>query len=321
MAKQASSPWEIPPREKGSWHRDHVRFLKEVLRYFALTPLTTLFVIVLMSVAIALPAGFWLIGDYVEQSSWVWPEQDGFNIFFQDSASLADIEDFAAGLQSQDSIVETTLITKEQALAEFLVATDLSSLINDLESNPLPNTLTVHTEFGLQQLEINSLVQTITGNELVSSVSYDPKSMLRFGAIGTVLDQLIWILSGTFCAFAVFVSSSAVRVSIQYQLQEIRVLHVMGAPKRLLRNSFLWCGAIYGIVSGYFASVLLTLVLLKVATPLQTLTESYGIAVDFRSLDWKFLLALVFIGLGLGLVGAYYATWRHIRAATQSKPI
>ena len=318
MMLKSTPPWEIPHRPDGAWLRDHARFFLEVLKYFALNVFTTLFVITLMSVAIALPAGLWLISDYLDRGSWVWPNQDGFNVYFNADASIEDIQVFQTNLVNHDSVADSTLITKNEALKEFLQAADLSSVMTDLTENPLPNTLTVHVKPVILPSEVEELVSIINADNIVESVSYDPDVLVRFSAINSVVDQLLWILSATFCVFAVFVSSSAVRVSIQHRLQEIHILYTMGAPNRLLRGQFLWCGVIYGVISGYFAAVLLSLVLITVAAPLKSLAESYGVIHDLTNLDWVFFVVLISIGLALGLTGAYYATWRHMREMNTS---
>lgn len=129
---------------------------------------------------------------------------------------------------------------------------------------------------------------------------------------------MLWVVAGTFCLFALFVSASAVRIAIESRFHEIRILHVIGSPGRITRGPFLWCGFMYGTLGGILAAVLLTLVLMFVEEPLRTLTASYGVGRDLQNLDWTFVGILCAIGAFLGLSSALYSSWRHLQRVTRN---
>ncbi len=278
--------------------------------------ITTFFVMLLISVAIALPSGLWVVRDYLSYADLAWPSERGFNVFFSNDASDLQIQSTAKTIEKHANVASVLLIPKDEALKEYLIAADLPDIAHSIEENPLPNALTVYIRDSVQVEEVKQLTQFIAELETIDDVSYDVQTIVRFNAIYGIFNRMLGVVSGTFCVFALFVSATAVRIAIEARLHEIRILRVIGSPSRITRGPFLWCGLLYGVLSGLLAAVLLTLVLIFIEDPLQALTTSYGMERDLQSLNWSFIGIVIAIGAALGLTSAYYATWRHIRHVT-----
>ncbi|MCE2407028.1 MAG: permease-like cell division protein FtsX [Pseudomonadales bacterium] len=311
-------PWARTKRNRRAWIRDHVRFCKEALHQMLLHVIMTFFVMLLIGVSIALPSGLWVIRDYLSYADLAWPTERGFNAFFHSDASETQIDSTAQTIRNHGFVNEAFLIPKSVALQEFLTAADLPDLTDRMPENPLPDTLTVFVKENIQVHEIETLTDFIQQLDAVDQVSYDTQIIVRFSAIHTIFNRLLWVVAGTFCLFALFVSASAVRIAIESRLQEIRILHVIGSPKRITRGPFLWCGFMYGALGGILAAVLLTLVLIYVEEPLRTLTASYGVRRDLQSLDWSFVGIVCAVGALLGLSSALYSTSRHLQRVTRN---
>ena len=310
-------PWDRVDRGNKSRLRDHLRFLKEALGHMLVHVVSTFFVMLLIGVSIALPSGLWVVRDYLSYADLVWPAERGFNVFFANQASDAQIDSTAQTIKNHAFVTDVFSIPKSVALQEFLTAADLPSIGEGIVNNPLPNALTVYVKDTIQEAEIEQLVKFIGELETIDQVSYDAQIIVRFNAIFGILNRMLWVVGGTFCIFALFVSASAVRIAIEERLHEIRIMHTMGSPGRIIRGPFLWCGLMYGALGGTLAATLLTLVLMYVEEPLQTLTASYGVRRDLQSLEWSFVGSLTAIGAVLGLSSAFYSTWRHIQRLTR----
>ena len=278
----------------------------------------TFFVMLLIGVSIALPSGLWVIRDYLSYADLAWPTERGFNVFFKKDATETQIDSTAQTIRNHNFVTEAYLIPKSVALQEFLNAADLPDISEGMAENPLPDTLTVFVKENIQVDEVERLTDFIRQLETVDQVSYDAQITVRFSAIHTIFNRMLWVVAGTFSLFALFVSASAVRIAIESRLHEIRILHVIGSPGRITRGPFLWCGFMYGALGGMLAAVLLTLVLIFVEEPLRTLTASYGVGRDLQSLDWTFVGILCGIGALLGLSSALYSTWRHLQRVSRN---
>ena len=311
-------PWETPVREHNASLRDHIRFFKEALLHLLVHVVTTFFVILLVGVAIALPSGLWVVRDYLSYADLVWPAERGFNVFFNDSATDVQIDLTAQMIKNHAFVADVFSIPKSAALREFLEAADLPDIANGMIENPLPNALTVYVKDGIQEAEVEQLTGYIRDLDTIDQVSYNTQIIVRFSAIYSIFNRMLWVVGGMFCIFALFVAASAVRIAIEERLHEIRILHVIGSPRRVIRGPFLWCGLMYGTLGGIFAAALLTMVLMYVEEPLTTLAESYGVRANLRSLAWPVVGVVSTIGASLGLSSAYYATWRHIQRVTKN---
>ena len=311
-------PWPKAAREPRAWLRDHLRFCKEALHHMLVHVVMTFFVMLLIGVSIALPSGLWVVRDYLSYSDLAWPTERGFNVFFKSNAADTQIDSTAQTIRNHSFVTEVFLIPKSVALKEFLTAADLPDIADGMVENPLPDTLTVFVKENIQVAEVERLTEFIRQLATVDQVSYDAQITVRFSAIHTIFNRMLWVVAGTFCLFALFVSASAVRIAIESRFHEIRILHVIGSPRRITRGPFLWCGFMYGTLGGILAAVLLTLVLIFVEEPLRTLTASYGVGRDLQNLDWTFVGILCAIGASLGLASALYSTWRHLQSVTRN---
>ena len=318
MVDRNPIPWPRAERGQRAWLRDHLRFCKEALHHMLVHVIMTFFVMLLIGVSIALPSGLWVIRDYLSYADLAWPAERGFNVFFASDATETQIDSTSQTIRNHNFVTEAYLIPKSVALKEFLTAADLPDIADGIAENPLPDTLTVLVQEDIQVADIEQLTSFISQLESVDQVSYDAQITVRFNAIHTIFDRMLWVVAGTFSFFALFVSASAVRIAIESRLHEIRILHVIGSPRRITRGPFLWCGFMYGALGGILAAVLLSLVLIFVEEPLRTLTASYGVERDLQNLDWTFVGILCVIGALLGLSSALYSTWRHLQRVTRN---
>lgn len=318
MFNRNPMPWPRAARSQRAWIRDHFRFCREALHHMLIHVVMTFFVMLLIGVSIALPSGLWVIRDYLSYADLAWPTERGFNVFFKKDATETQIDSTAQTIRNHNFVTEAYLIPKSVALQEFLNAADLPDISEGMAENPLPDTLTVFVKENIQVDEVERLTDFIRQLETVDQVSYDAQITVRFSAIHTIFNRMLWVVAGTFSLFALFVSASAVRIAIESRLHEIRILHVIGSPGRITRGPFLWCGFMYGALGGMLAAVLLTLVLIFVEEPLRTLTASYGVGRDLQSLDWTFVGILCGIGALLGLSSALYSTWRHLQRVSRN---
>lgn len=295
-----------------------MRFCREAFLHCVVHLITTFFVVLLIGVSIALPAGLWIVRDYLSHEDLVWPAERGFNAFFKADTQESEINSTVNTIQNHALVAGVRSISKAEALEEFLIATDLPHMLDQNLENPLPDTLSVYLQEAATSEEIEQLIRFIEALNVIDHVSYDTQVIERLSAIYDILNRMLWIISITFAIFALFVSSSAVRMAIEERLHEIRMLHVMGSPPRIIRGPFLWCGFFYGLLGGFLAAILLALVLMYLEEPVYTLTTSYDESRDFQNLEWLFILSVTTLGAILGLISAYYSTLRHIIQVTKN---
>ena len=75
----------------------------------------TFFVMLLIGVSIALPAGLWVIRDYLSYADLAWPTERGFNVFFNRDAAETQIDSAAQTIRNHNFVTEAFLIPEERS--------------------------------------------------------------------------------------------------------------------------------------------------------------------------------------------------------------
>lgn len=224
-------------------------------------------------------------------------------VFVHTNATTLQIQDLQNQIKNMPGVASVTLVTKEQALADFgkSMGGSNSSLITDLGgTNPFPDKLTVKATN--PQL-VKQLSQQIQGLSNVDKVNYGQ------GIVDRVLEftsWLRWIGAVIIVAFAV---ASIVLISINTKMnvfsrrREIQIMKLVGASNSFIRWPFLVEGLSLGFVGGLLASVFVGFGYQWMAEYVRT-TLSFLPVVQNPSLFWEILIGLLISGMGIGALGS-----------------
>jgi len=297
MVKQATSratpvsanPWPSPPRARFAWFRDHARVATESFGYLSGRLATSLLVWLLIGIALALPAGLFLLQKNLANLTGDWQGRPGVSVYFERGVSTAAVEAVIAKAEAAAPVQKVWHITPEQALQEFQEFSGLNDSLDLLAGNPLPNSLKV----------------TLAGSADVLALQDVATSLVN---------RLGMVLGVMFALGAVLVTATSVRLAIEARLDELRVQKLVGASNAFLRRPFLYFGLLYGLGGALIALMLLSAVLLVLEAPLAALLGSYGNTLNIIGFDSGFLLGLLLLGGVLGLFGAILASQQRLGA-------
>jgi cell division transport system permease protein len=312
MARRARDPW--PRRQVGlaGWARDHGRTIGDSLTYVGTRLGTSLLVWLLVGIALALPAGLYLVMDRLSGMADQWQGRPGFSLYFDLGASDARVLAVAQQLREDPVVADVRVTTSEAALVEFADFVEVRDALELLDENPLPASIQVNltATSGLAELEIAALAAGEAQG--VAEVVIEKTWLERLAAITLVLQRLGIVLAVLFGLGALLVTASSVRLAIEAQLEELRVLKLVGATDAYVRRPFLYFGAWYGLGGALVAAMLISVVLLIIETPLAQLLGSYGTRMSMARVDPTFLGVLLGIGGSLGIGGAVLAVRRRL---------
>ena len=268
---------------------------------------TSFLVWLVVGIALALPAGLWLLQVNMDQMSEGWEGRPGVSVYFVARAKVEDMEAAAASLRALDSIDAVEMTSADEALAEFKAYSGLGEALDLLEDNPLPASLRARFGRNVDATEIDTLVARVADMPGVGEVVVEKTWLERLSELSRVVSRLGAMLALLFGIGAVLVTASSVRLAIEARLEELRVLKLVGATGRQVRRPFLYFGAIYGFGGGVIAAMLIAITLVVIEPPLQALLGSYDQDLNLAGLDPTFLVALLLIGSSLGVLGAMLA--------------
>ncbi|MCR9277971.1 MAG: permease-like cell division protein FtsX [Pseudomonadaceae bacterium] len=301
-------PWPKLPRGRAAWLKDHRRVARESIASVNARIGTTFLVWLLIGIALALPSGLYLLRVNLDAVTADWQGRPGLTVYFQPGVEQTDIDVLSERLSQHHAISEVDVISPEAALEEFKALSGIDDALALLDDNPLPAALRgrLAAEAQASDLELAAaLARSAVG---VDDVVIERTWLARLAAISSVVDRLGLALALLFGLGAVLVTATSVRLAIENQLDELRVLKLVGASNAFMRRPFLYVGGLYGLGGALLAAMLISALLLTLEGPLARLVGSYGERLALVGFDPAFLGGLLLLGAGLGISGALVAT-------------
>lgn len=314
MAKEKVSthPWPSPPRARFAWFRDHARVASESFGYLSARLATSLLVWLLIGIALALPAGLFLLQTNLSSLTGDWQGRPGVSVYFERGVAKTQVDAVILKAEAQASVQQVWHITPEAALEEFQEFSGLAESLDLLAANPLPSSLKVTLVGSADVVDLQDVARILGAQKGVDEVVIEKTWLERLAALSSLVNRLGVVLGAMFALGAVLVTATSVRLAIEARLDELRVQKLVGASNAFLRRPFLYFGLLYGLGGGLIALMLLSAVLLLLEKPLATLLGSYGGTLNVVGFDFTFLAGLMLLGGVLGLFGAVLASQQRL---------
>jgi cell division transport system permease protein len=277
--------------------------------------LATLLTVLVIGIALALPACLHLLITNAQNATGSWNRAVDLTVFLKRPTSVEEATRTAARIQQRRDVGNVQLITAEEALKEFRRDSGFGAAIDALNDNPLPHTLVVTpaAEFATAA-HLDSLAADLREMPSVDIVQLDTAWVNRLNAILDTVRRGVMV-AATLLAFGVMVIvGNTIRLDIQNRRAEIEVTKLVGGSDAFVRRPFLYNGIWYGLGGGLTAWLITLAVTGILREPIGRLAGLYGSAFELGSLDPRATLSLLGAGIFLGWLGSYLAASRHLRA-------
>jgi cell division transport system permease protein len=278
-------------------------------------PFASLMTITVIGIALALPAGLYVLLQNINKVSDQWDTASQITLFLQQDINSKQTKNLTKKLQDWPEISLINYQSSEQSLAEFRQLSGLGSLLDSLPNNPLPAIIMITpAKKSLHADAIGSLLARLEELPQVEQAQLDMEWLQRLRSINKSIQRGITILGVLLSLSVILVIGNTIRLAILNRQSEIRVMKLVGATDRFVRRPFLYTGLWYGILGGLFAWSILVLTMGLISGPIHELVSQYDS--DF-SLQWfaiDMFMTLPTVGLSLGVLGAWLAVGRHIHS-------
>ena len=124
-------------------------------------PIASLMTITVIAIALALPAGLYVLLHNVEQVSDRWDSNSQLTLFLQQDSNEQQAQQLMTTLATWPEIVAVDYQSAEQSLKEFEQTSGLTELLKTLPSNPLPAVISIKVQDKLSENAINQLVERL----------------------------------------------------------------------------------------------------------------------------------------------------------------
>ena len=302
----------------GVWIGRHLQAALGALGDLARKPLGSAMTILVISIALALPAGLFSLLQQVLQLSEGWGRTTAVSVFLDHQISDEDALALAVEVEGRDDVASVDLLTRDDALAEFRLYSGFGDVIDILEDNPLPPVLQVVVPDNADIEQTTTLVRHLEAMPGSALVEFDDQWLRRFRAMATTAQRAALVLGVSLGLAVLLIVGNTIRLEIQGRRSEIEITKLVGGTDAFIRRPFLYRGLWYGLIGGLIAWLLTGAALQALSGPVSELASLYGS--PFRLSAWQPLSLAVLLGAAssLALAGAWSAVGRHLRAITPS---
>jgi len=282
-----------------------------VLRRMFASKLAGIFNILVIGIALSLPAGMYVLLQNAQGLAAQFSGTPQISLFMSMDAKAEDVDRLRKQLEQQPDIARVEFVSRAQALEQLKQSSGLADVIGSLNQNPLPDAFIVYPRpGGAQALEgLRTELAKLPGvvkAQLDSAWAYKLEALLKFGRM------LVLILASLLSLALVTITFNTIRLQILTQREEIEVSKLIGATNAFIRRPFLYFGAIQGLLGGIMAWLIISISLLLLNHQLVALAQLYASQFELHPLSLGDSLTLLLFSMYLGWLGAWLSVARHL---------
>lgn len=289
----------------------HGHVLNGVLRRMFATPLSGFLNILVIGIALSLPAGMYVLLQNAQGLVEKLSGTPQISLFLSIDIKPEELEKLRAQLTGNAAIASIEFVPRAQALEQLKKSSGLADVIGGLEANPLPDAFVIHPKSAeaqsLEQLHSElSKLPKIDHAQLDSAWAYKLEAILKFGRM------VVLILASMLSLALIAITFNTIRLQILTQRDEIEVSKLIGASNHFIRRPFLYFGATQGLFGGIMAWLIITISLWLLNQQMDALAQLYASQLSLHPLTLGDSLSLLLFSIYLGWLGAWLSVNRHL---------
>lgn len=293
------------------WLALHVRVLLSTLRRILASPLASMMNILVIGIALSLPAGLYMLLQNVQGLAEQAVGAPQISVFLAVDAGKDDIARIGKQMAQQQAVDHVEFVSREQALEQLKRSTGLADVIGGLEQNPLPDAFIVYPKHPDAQT-LEALRDELQKWPMLEKVQVDSdwarklEALLKFGRVAVL------ILAALLSFALVAVTFNTIRLQILTRRDEIEVSRLIGATNAFIRRPFLYSGLLHGLLGGASAWLIISIGLHLLNGSLAELMQLYASNFTLHTLSAGDSLTLLGFSAYLGWLGAWLSVAQHL---------
>ena len=289
----------------------HVENLTGAVSRVVDRPLGSLMTILVIAIALVVPAGLRVMVDNARALSGTWEGAADFTVYLEMAVDEPAAEELAVQIGERNDVERSELLNRSDALAEFRVWSGFGGALDLLDENPLPHAVIVRPAG--TGADLDQLVEDLNALEETALVQLDTEWLERLRAILELARRVVDVTTVLLGLAVIVVIGNTIRLEIGNRREEIEIIKLVGGSDGYIRRPFLYLGLCYGVGAGILAALIIVLGLGLVASPARALMELYGSNYRLAGLSLADTAWLLGVGGFLGWAGAGIAVARHLR--------
>ena len=237
---------------------------------------------------------------------------DSITVYLADDVEVEQVDEIGESIFRLEGVKEISFETKEDALEKYKEEWgDNAFLLEDLESNPLPNSFIITLDdIGYA----NYVVGKVKDLDGVEEVKYYQEIITKMLSITEFIKNVGMIIIFVLIAISVFIINNTIKLALNSRRKEIVIMKYVGATSWFVRWPFLLEGTLLGIFGAFIATGIIYLIY---SYTFELLTSQFYVLiaayiVDVRSVVIDLLVLFVIIGSGIGALGSIWSMKKHL---------
>ena len=278
-------------------------------------PFATLFTMAVIGIALALPVALQLVVVNARAATGNWRNAVELSVYFKSDVALTKVQQLARNLQARAGISAVAVVPADQGLAEFRRFSGFGAALDALTENPLPHVMVVSPAGDhAAPADIDALRAYLGNWPEVDLVQVDTEWVARFQSILEVLRGVVALATLLLAVGVIVIVGNTIRLDILNRRAEIEVTKLVGGSDAFVRRPFLYGGIWYGLGGAALALGIVDLAVAFLRGPVGRVAMLYGSQFRLVGLSVDQSLALLGVGVGLGLLGSWIMASHHLRA-------
>jgi cell division transport system permease protein len=217
-----------------------------------------------------------------------------------DDATQGEIASLQTELEGIPHVAAVTFISKAEALATLRGELKDKSIVEQLNTNPLPASFEVKADDAANLPAISATVMGTGGDgkpQPISPIISNPfdrqQSSQQIEQVTSALKIVLTVMTALLIAASLMLVGNTIRLSIYTRRREVEVMRLVGATRWFIRWPFMIEGVVVGFVGGLVAILILWLGKITVVDPLSD-SFSFLAAQNNSTLSFPLLVGILF---------------------------
>ncbi len=297
------------------WIKNHVRGFIFAFGELVRAPFASLVTILVIGIAMSLPAGFYTLLKNFQSISSHWNGSPTISLYLKPHLIQSEIQSLMGTLKKRVDVDQVTYISPEEGIQQFEQYTQFKDVLSILGENPLPPVMVVTPTMQYQTPQaLDLMVQAFAQMPQVDKAQLDVVWVKRLYQFVVLSHRLIQVLVILFSLGVILITGNTIRLALQKHESEIAILRLVGATPSFIRRPLLYRGILYGLLGGITAWILIALILMWLESPIEILVTSYGGTFTLQGLSFMSGIKIIFLSSVLSFIGAWLAVRPHLTA-------
>ena len=298
-----------------SWRSHHRLVAKQSIQRLLVTPVSSLMTILVLAIAITLPAALNIAITNVTQLTGQTNDHVQMSLYLQNGLSDTQGIKLANQIADWDNVTSTRYVSPQEAKDSFKSMDGFAEIIDNLPENPLPGVvIVIISEQSLSVNDAELLRERAAALQKVAIAKIDLAWLQKLHAIIGLAQQVAAVLTALLAVGVMLVVGNTIKLAIDSRREEIIVTKLIGATNAFVRRPFLYMGLWFGIGGALIALILINACKYALTNAIESLSLVYGTDISLAGLGFTNSMTLVLMGAMLGWLGAWLAANQHIRA-------